>query len=411
MQIKEELEIRTILWQEGAVVMIDQRALPLLERHVTCTDYHEVIAAINDLTIRGAPAIGVAAAMGIALGVRRLPDASPAAVRNAFNEICTQFAATRPTARNLFWAIERMKRCFDETLAHLPGWEEESCLPAAASSRLSKRSASGPQNRAEKTLSLFQGGDSRALRDEVPVGQETARSLRLIREALIAEAIRIGEEDIAINRRLGENGRALIPDSARILTHCNAGALATAGYGTALGVIRAAREEGKKLHVYVDETRPVLQGARLTAWELMREAIPCTLIADNMAGFLMQRGEVDLVIVGADRIAANGDTANKIGTYSIAVLARAHGIPLYIAAPLSTIDPALADGGLIPIEERDPAELTHCGGVRTAPEGISIWNPAFDVTPHGLITAIVTEAGVIRPPFAEGIRKAWSSPA
>jgi methylthioribose-1-phosphate isomerase len=346
-------EICTVFWRDGAVVMIDQRALPFLERYVTCTDYQEVIAAIKDLTIRGAPAIGVAAAMGIALGVRRLLDDSPAAIRNSFDEICKQFAAARPTARNLFWAIERMRRCFDER----------------------------------------------------------GNTLQSIREALIAEAIRIGEEDIAINRRLGVNGRDLIPDGARILTHCNAGALATAGYGTAVGVICAAREEGKKLHVYVDETRPVLQGARLTAWELMREAIPCTLIADNMAGFLMQRGGVDLVIVGADRIAANGDTANKIGTYPLSVLARAHGIPLYIAAPLSTIDPALADGGLIPIEERDPAELTHCGGVRTAPEGISVWNPAFDVTPHALITAIVTEAGVIRPPFAEGIRKAWSSPA
>jgi methylthioribose-1-phosphate isomerase len=345
-------EIRTIFWKDNEVVLLDQRALPLAEKYVTCTDYREVIAAIKDLTIRGAPAIGVAAAMGIALGALHLPDSSPEAFRRAFDEICTQFAATRPTARNLFWAIERMKRCFDEA----------------------------------------------------------ARSLRPIREAMIAEAIRIGEEDIAINRRLGRNGRVLIPDGARIVTHCNAGALATAGYGTALGVIRAAREEGKKLHVYVDETRPVLQGARLTAWELMCEAIPCTLIADNMAGFLMQRREVDLVIVGADRIAANGDTANKIGTYAIAVLARAHGIPVYIAAPLSTIDPALADGGLIPIEERDPAELTHCGGVRTAPEGVSVWNPAFDVTPHDLITAIVTEAGVIRPPFAEGIRKAWSSP-
>jgi len=404
-----EKEIRTIFWKDNAVVLLDQRALPLAEKYVTCTDYPEVIAAIKDLTIRGAPAIGVAAAMGIALGVRRLPDASPAAIRNAFNEICKQFAAARPTARNLFWAIERMKRCFDETLAHLPGSDEESCLPAAASSPLSERSASGPQSRAEKTLSLFPGGDSSGLGDEVPVRQETAGTLRPIREALIAEAIRIGEEDIAINRRLGQNGRELIPDGARILTHCNAGALATAGYGTALGVIRAAREEGKKLHVYVGETRPVLQGARLTAWELMREAIPCTLIADNMAGFLMQRGEVDLVIVGADRIAANGDTANKIGTYAIAVLARAHGIPLYIAAPLSTIDPALADGGLIPIEERDPAELTHYGGVQTAPEGVSVWNPAFDVTPHDLITAIVTEAGVIRPPFAEGIRKVWSA--
>jgi methylthioribose-1-phosphate isomerase len=346
-------EIRTIFWKDNEVVLLDQRALPLAEKYVTCTDYREVIAAIKDLTIRGAPAIGVAAAMGIALGALHLPDSSPEAFRRAFDEICTQFAATRPTARNLFWAIERMKRCFDEA----------------------------------------------------------ARSLRPIREAMIAEAIRIGEEDIAINRRLGRNGRVLIPDGARIVTHCNAGALATAGYGTALGVIRAAREEGKKLHVYVDETRPVLQGARLTAWELMRETIPCTLIADNMAGFLMQRGEVDLVIVGADRIAANGDTANKIGTYAIAVLARAHGIPFYIAAPLSTIDPALAEGGLIPIEKRDPAELTHYGGVRTAPEGIPVWNPAFDVTPHGLITAIVTEAGVIRPPFAEGIRKAWSSPA
>ena len=397
--------IRTIYWQDNAVVMIDQRALPLLERHVTCTDYREVIAAIKDLTIRGAPAIGVAAAMGIALGALHLPDSSPEAFLRAFNEICRQFAATRPTARNLFWAIDRMKRCFDETLAHLPGSDEESCPPTAASSSLSKRPASSPKRSAEKTLSLFPDGDSHALMDGVSVGQETAGSLRPIREALISEAIRIGEEDIAINRRLGKNGSALIPDGARILTHCNAGALATAGYGTALGVIRAAREEGKKLHVYVDETRPVLQGARLTAWELMREAIPCTLIADNMAGFLMQRGEVDLVIVGADRIAANGDTANKIGTYAIAVIARAHGIPFYIAAPLSTIDPALADGRLIPIEERDPAELTHCGGVRTAPEGVSVWNPAFDVTPHGLITAIVTEAGVIRPPFAEGIGK------
>jgi methylthioribose-1-phosphate isomerase len=400
-----EKNIRTVFWKDGAVVMIDQRALPLLERHVTCTDYREVIAAIKDLTIRGAPAIGVAAAMGIALGVRRLPDDSSAAIRNAFDEICKQFAAARPTARNLFWAIERMRSCFDKTLARLPGRDEASCLPAA-SARLSKRSASGPQSRAEKTLSLFPDGDGGAMRDEVPDWQETAKPLPTIREALIEEAILIGEEDIAINRRLGRNGCALIPDGARILTHCNAGALATAGYGTALGVVRAAREEGKKLHVYVDETRPVLQGARLTAWELMREAIPCTLIADNMAGFLMQRGEVDLVIVGADRIAANGDTANKIGTYAIAVLARAHGIPFYIAAPLSTIDPALADGGLIPIEERDPAEVTHCSGVRTAPEGISVWNPAFDVTPHGLITAIVTEAGVILPPFAEGIRKA-----
>jgi methylthioribose-1-phosphate isomerase len=387
-----EKAIRTIFWKDNAVVMIDQRALPLVERYVTCTDYREVIAAIKDLTIRGAPAIGIAAAMGIALGVRSLPDVSPEAMRNAFNKICRQFTAARPTARNLFWAVERMSRCYDETLARVPGRKEESSLPTADSPPLLKQSSSGPKRRADKTLSLFPDVDSHALMDGAPDGRETAETLRPIRES-----------------RLGRNGRDVIPDGARILTHCNAGALATAGYGTALGVIRAAREEGKTLHVYVDETRPVLQGARLTAWELMREGIPCTLIADNMAGFLMQRGGVDLVIVGADRIAANGDTANKIGTYPLAVLARAHGIPFYVAAPLSTIDPALADGGLIPIEERNPAEVTHCGGVRIAPEGIAVWNPAFDVTPHGLIAAIVTEAGVIRPPFSEGIRQSCSS--
>jgi methylthioribose-1-phosphate isomerase len=354
-------EIRTVFWQDGAVVMIDQKALPLAERYVTCTDYREVIAAINDLTIRGAPAIGVAAAMGIALGVLRLPDSSPDAFRDAFSEICSRFAATRPTARNLFWAIERMKRRFEE--AYDAGRE---ALPEKGK------------------------GDS----------------LRPIREALVAEAIKIGEEDIAINRRLGQNGCGLIPDGARILTHCNAGALATAGYGTALGVIRAACEAGKKIHVYVDETRPVLQGARLTAWELMREGIPCTLIADDMAGFLMQRKKVDLVIVGADRIAGNGDTANKIGTYPLALLAWTHGIPFYVAAPVSTIDPALPDGGAIPIEERNPDEVTHCGGIRTAPEGVAVWNPAFDITPYNLISAIITEAGVFRPPYEEAIKGA-----
>ena len=354
-------EMRTVFWQDGAVVMIDQKALPLAEQYVTCADYREVIAAINDLTVRGAPAIGVAAAMGIALGASHLPDSPPEAFRWAFDDICKQFAATRPTARNLFWAIERMKRRFEEAYS-------------ASQERLPEMGK----------------GDS----------------LRPIREALVAEAIKIGEEDIAINRRLGQNGRELIPDGARILTHCNAGALATAGYGTALGVIRAAREEGKTLHVYVDETRPVLQGARLTAWELLREGVPCTLIADNMAGFLMQRGKVDLVIVGADRIAVNGDTANKIGTYSLAVLARAHGIPFYVAAPLSTIDPALPDGGTIPIEERNPDEVTHCGVVRTAPEGVAVWNPAFDITPYNLISAIITEAGVFRPPYEEAIKSA-----
>ncbi|MHB9096671.1 MAG: S-methyl-5-thioribose-1-phosphate isomerase [Syntrophales bacterium] len=358
-----EKTIRTIFWQDGAVVMIDQRALPLEERYITCTDYRQVIAAINDLTIRGAPAIGVAAAMGIALGALSSKAPTREAFRAAFGEICGRFAATRPTARNLFWAIERMRRFCDAVL-----------------------------------MSVSDSGASSA-----------GDPCRGVRELLVAEAIRIGEEDIAINRRLGRHGADLIPEGARILTHCNAGALATAGYGTALGVIRAAREAGRKLQVYVDETRPVLQGARLTAWELMREGIPCTLIADNMAGFLMQRGGVDLVIVGADRIAANGDTANKIGTYGLAVLARAHGIPFYIAAPLSTIDPELSGGGEIPIEERNPGEVTHSAGVRTAPEGIAVWNPAFDVTPHEYITAIITEAGVIRPPFREGLSRCSAS--
>ena len=352
-----EQEIRTIVWQNGAVVMIDQRALPLEERYITCTDYRQVITAINDLTIRGAPAIGVAAAMGIALGALSCEASTRETFRAAFEEICGQFAATRPTARNLFWAIERMRGFCNAALNSVP--------------------------------------DSPASSD--------CDSCRGVRELIVAEAVRIGKEDIAINRRLGRHGAELIPDGARILTHCNAGALATAGYGTALGVIRAAREAGKKLHVYVDETRPVLQGARLTAWELMREGIPCTLIADNMAGFLMQRRKVDLVIVGADRIAANGDAANKIGTYALAVLARRFGLPFYIAAPLSTIDPSLPGGGEIPIEERNPEEVTHMAGVRTAPEGIVVWNPAFDVTPHDFITAIITEAGVIRPPFREGL--------
>jgi methylthioribose-1-phosphate isomerase len=348
--------IRTIFWKEGAVVMIDQRALPLEERYITCTDYRQVIAAINDLTVRGAPAIGVAAAMGIALGALHLPDSPLDDFRRDFDDICVQFAVTRPTARNLFWAIERMKQRCEECLE--ASWGED---------------------------------------------DQGRQRFAAVKRALVAEAIRIAEEDIAINRRIGKNGRGIIPDGARILTHCNAGALATAGYGTALGVIRAACEEGKKIHVYVDETRPVLQGARLTAWELRREGIPCTLIADDMAGFLMQREKVDLVIVGADRIAANGDAANKIGTYTLAVLAKAHGVPFYIAAPLSTIDPALPDGGAIPIEERHSEEVTHIQGFRIAPEGIPVWNPAFDVTPHPLIAAIITEAGVIRPPFAEGI--------
>ena len=364
--------ILTIVWKDNAVVLLDQRALPLEERYLTCTDYRQVIAAIKNMTIRGAPAIGVAAAMGIALGTLSISGDSRRKTQQEFDEICSQFAASRPTARNLFWAIERMRGRFTESLNLLTGIDEKSRNQNGAS-------------------------------PDAPSESSGAKDIAVIPNALIAEAVRIGEEDIAINIRLGQNGCDLIPDGARILTHCNAGALATAGYGTALGVIRSAWEKGKKLHVYADETRPVLQGARLTAWELTREGIPCTLIADNMAAFLMKLKRVDLVIVGADRITANGDTANKIGTYNLAVLARAHGLPFYIAAPVSTIDVSLADGGMIPIEERDHAEVARCGGTQIAPEGVSVWNPAFDVTPAELITAIITERGVIRPPFKAGL--------
>jgi methylthioribose-1-phosphate isomerase len=329
--------------------MIDQNALPHEEKNLACKNYREVITAINDMTIRGAPAIGVAAAMGIALGVLNLPAKSGGEdLQGDFYRICDEFSRTRPTAVNLFWAIERMKSCFENTLKS---------------------------------------------------------GTNYIKNALVEEAIHICEEDIAINRQMGIHGRKLIKDGDSILTHCNAGALATAGYGTALGVIRAAREEGKKLHVFVDETRPVLQGARLTAWEMKKENIPATLITDNMAGLVMKQGKVNLVIVGADRIASNGDTANKIGTYTLAVLARENNIPFYIAAPLSTIDMAIKSGEEIPIEERDEAEVTNFHGVRTAPEGVAVYNPAFDVTPNRYISAIINEAGVAKPPFEEEIRK------
>jgi methylthioribose-1-phosphate isomerase len=340
--------IRTILWADDAVVLIDQKALPGKVRYLTLTDWRDVVAAIKDLTIRGAPAIGVAAAMGIALGTLQLPGTSAGEFRKSFESLCKAFAKARPTARNLFWAIERMQRRFAEAF---------------------------------------------------PSG------IAAVKKTLVEEAIAIGEEDIEINRRIGLNGKAFIGDGDNILTHCNAGALATAGYGTALGVVRAAREEGKHLHVFVDETRPVLQGARLTCWELLEDRIPATLITDSMAGFVMARGKVNLVIVGADRIAANGDTANKIGTYSLAVLAKEHGIPFYVAAPLSTIDRSIADGGGIPIEERHSDEVKHLHGVRTAPEKVAVYNPAFDVTPHRYITAIITEAGVAKRPFVTSIQR------
>jgi methylthioribose-1-phosphate isomerase len=337
--------IPTVSWQDGAVVMIDQRRLPTEEVYLRCRDHREVAEAIRGMAIRGAPAIGVAAALGIALGVRNSATSGPA-LRAEFDGICGAFAATRPTAVNLFWAIERMRRRFEEVEAGGPG---------------------------------------------------------AIGDALLREALAIETEDLAACERMGELGAELIPSGARLLTHCNAGALATAGYGTALGVIRSAARQGKVRNVYADETRPYLQGARLTAWELSRDGIATTLIADNMAGHLMARGEVDAVIVGADRIAANGDVANKIGTYTLAVLAKENGLPFYVAAPLSTVDLATASGETIPIEERAPEEVTHHGGRRLAPEGIAVRNPAFDVTPHRYVTAIVTEGGVARAPYAESL--------
>jgi methylthioribose-1-phosphate isomerase len=343
--------VPTVTWEDGAVVLIDQRRLPAEEVYVHCRDPRQVAAAIKDMVVRGAPAIGVAAAFGIALGVR-LSSGEGAGLREEFQRICADLGATRPTAVNLFWAIERMRARFDALSA--------------------------------------EGGDG-------------------LREGLLREAQAIHAEDLAACRRMGDLGADLLPESARILTHCNAGALATAGYGTALGVVRSAARLGKVKVVYADETRPYLQGARLTAWELIHDRIPTTLIADSMAGHLMSRGEVDAVIVGADRIARNGDVANKIGTYSLAVLAKENAIPFYVAAPVSTIDLATPTGASIPIEERAPDEVTHHGGRRMAPEGVLVRNPAFDVTPHRYVTAIVCERGVARAPFEESLRALCAS--
>jgi methylthioribose-1-phosphate isomerase len=325
--------------------MIDQTRLPLEEVYVTCRTYQEVAAAIRDMTIRGAPAIGVAAAMGVALGALHPGEAE---LDRHMETVCETLARTRPTAVNLFWAIERMKRLY----ASLRGR---------------------------------------------PAGE--------IRRALIEEALRIREEDIAICRAIGRNGAPLVPDHKTVLTHCNAGALATAGYGTALGVIRAAVESGKKIDVFSDETRPLLQGARLTAWELRQDGIPCTLITDNMAGHFLKSGRIGCVVVGADRIAANGDVANKIGTYSVAVLAKENNIPFYVAAPISTLDLTLPSGERIPIEERAASEVTHAFGRQVAPDGIAVQNPAFDVTPARYVAAIVTERGVARAPYEESLRE------
>ena len=346
----------TIAREPDAVVMIDQRKLPAQEIYVRCKTASEVARAIRTMVIRGAPAIGVAAAMGIALGMRKSKATGTQKLAADFHTTCELMAGTRPTAVNLFWAIDRMKRTF-----------------AAAA--------------------------------------QAGESVDQIKDRLDREAQTIHDDDVASCRAMGAFGAAVVPADARILTHCNAGALATAGYGTALGVIRGAVEQGKRVTVFADETRPFLQGARLTAWELVRDGISTTVIADNMAGALMRQGKVDLVVVGADRIAANGDTANKIGTYTVAVLAREHGIPFYVAAPLSTIDLETPDGQGIPIEERSAREVTHIGPSQLVPDGATVWNPAFDVTPHQLIAGIITERGIFRSPYTESLARAFAHDA
>jgi methylthioribose-1-phosphate isomerase len=337
--------IRPVEWRNGAVVLLDQRLLPLQEVYRVYRDHRDVARAIKDMVVRGAPAIGVAAAMGIALGMAQTADGDAS---RAFDRICRRFGATRPTAVNLFWAIERMRRAF---------------------------------------------------------ARARGRSTEVVREMLRQEAIAIYHEDIANNRALGKCGAALLKPRTTVLTHCNAGALATAGYGTALGVIRAAHDAGKQVAVIATETRPFLQGARLTAWELRKDRIPTTLITDGMVGHFMKRGAIGAVIVGADRTAANGDVANKIGTSTNAVLAARHRIPFYVAAPISTVDLGCPSGDEIPIEERAPREITHLSERQIAPSGVKVMNPAFDVTPHGLINAIITERGVARPPYLKSLAR------
>jgi methylthioribose-1-phosphate isomerase len=343
----------TIDLQDDMIVMVDQRKLPAQEVYVRCRTAPEVAKAIRTMVIRGAPAIGVAAAMGIALGMRRSTAKGTNQFAVEFQKLCDLMAGTRPTAVNLFWAIDRMKRAF-------------------------------------------------------AAGAQAGESPDEIAKRLAREAAAIHDEDVANCRAMGGHGAAMVPDGARVLTHCNAGALATAGYGSALGVIRAAVEQGKKIAVFADETRPFLQGARLTAWELVRDGIETTVITESMAGPLMRAGEIDIVVVGADRIAANGDTANKIGTYTVAVLAHEHNIPFYVAAPLSTIDLSTAEGDRIPIEERDEREVSHLGASRLTPIGALIRNPAFDVTPFRYITGIITERGILRPPYSESLKQAFA---
>jgi len=340
---------RTVAWENGAVVMIDQRLLPNELRLVRMEDYLEVGDAIRDMCVRGAPAIGAAAAYGMALAARQAVSRGECDLLPSLEQAARELRATRPTAVNLFWAIERL-------LAVARGVQAEGSHAAAA--------------------------------------------------AMLEEAERIAEDDVAANRRLGHFGAALLPERCTVITHCNAGHLATVAYGTALGVVRAAREQGKDIHVLVDETRPRLQGASLTAWELMQEGISCTLIADNAAGYFLWRGGIDAVVFGADRIAGNGDVANKVGTYKLALAAAANGVPVYCAAPLSTVDLTISDGRAIPIEERAAEEVLYVGCQKIGPEGIAVANPAFDVTPAVYLSAIITEAGVLRAPYEESLRQA-----
>jgi methylthioribose-1-phosphate isomerase len=342
--------IPTLTWTPEGVRFIDQTRLPLEESYVLAATYEQVADVIFTMVVRGAPAIGVSAAYGVALGALKANARTVSEFAPEFEKICARLAGTRPTAVNLFWAIDRMKALFSDLRAR--------------------------------------GG-----------------SLDEIRLRLLAEAHAMYDEDIAACKTMGRFGGELLPQEGGVLTHCNAGALATCGYGTALGVIRAAVEQGKQIHVFADETRPFLQGARLTAWELMADGIPTTVICDNMAASLMRAGRIQAVVVGADRIAANGDVANKIGTYNVAILAKEHGIPFYVAAPWSTIDTATATGDSIPIEERAAIEVTHHGGKQLTPHGVGICNPAFDVTPAKYVTAIITERGVLRAPYAESLKE------
>ena len=339
--------IQTLEWTDEGVRFIDQTKLPTEETYVTCKTYEQVADAIRTMVVRGAPAIGVAAAMGIGLGVKNSKAETVGELKRDFDQICDVIGKTRPTAVNLFWAIRRMQEKFERL---------------------------------------------------------RIRPLAQIKQEIVEESQRMHAEDIAANQAMGRHGATLMPNAGGVLTHCNAGALATAGYGTALGVIRAAVEQGKKIHVYADETRPFLQGSRLTAWELMKDGIPTTVISDNMAGAMMKQGKIGAIVVGADRIAANGDVANKIGTYGVAVLAKENGIPFYVAAPVSTVDLGCADGEKIPIEQRNAREITHIAGKQMVPDGVSVENPAFDVTPAKYVTAIITERGIARAPYQESLQ-------